>query len=127
MEACCALAAAGSAATPSMSAAIKTCFIARSLGSSLHDPTLVLPPWMFPEQPRSGPATAGDEAVDQQQDEGADDRSDEACAFVAGPVPAERSSDPPGHKRSGDAEQDGDDAPARVAARHQELGDCSGQ
>ena len=44
-----------------------------------------------------------------------------------GLVPADRLAEPAGEQRAGDAEQDGDDAAARVLARHQQLGDRAGE
>ena len=44
-----------------------------------------------------------------------------------GAVPAEHLPEPAGEERAGDAEQDGDDAAARVAAGHQQLGHAAGQ
>src|SRR5690242_16688593 len=64
--------------------------------------------------------------VDRQDNHGPDDRADET-----GPlprlIPADGLAEIGRDKRSGDAEQCGDDEPARVSARCDQLGDEAGQ
>src|SRR5258708_24141700 len=67
-------------------------------------------------------AAAAHKAEDQQQQEGPDERGDDAGA-PPGPVPADSVADPAGDHRAGNAQQHGDDAPARVTPGHQQLGD----
>ena len=72
-----------------------------------------------PVQPRR----RGDQPIEQQQHERADDRGHEARA-LAGLVPAKLLAQPAGEQRARDAQQDGDDAPARIAPGHQHFGDA---
>src|SRR5688572_30274540 len=71
-------------------------------------------------------APAGDQPVDEQDDDRADDRGEEAGAFAL-LVPAEHVAEIAGQRGAADAERDRDQAAARVAARHDELGDPSRQ
>src|SRR5690349_10738207 len=84
---------------------------------------LAAAPWLFPERAASAlrPA-ANDQAIDDQDDDRADDGGDEAGTFT-GAVPPDGVPDPAGDERARDAQQYSDDAPARVAPGHQELGD----
>src|SRR5215212_3197396 len=75
----------------------------------------------------SDAAAPGDEAVNQQEQEGADDCRDETGTLVVGSIPAKCAADPSRDERAGNAQEDRDDAPAGVATRHQQLGDRSGQ
>src|SRR6185437_14351772 len=68
------------------------------------------------------PPAARDQPVNDEQDDRADDRGDEARA-LAGLVPADRVADPSGDQRSRNPQKDGNDAAARVSPRHQQLGD----
>ena len=61
----------------------------------------------------SDPAAARDDPVDRENDEGADDRADEARA-LARLVPVEEMPKPSGKHRARDSEDDRDQAPARV-------------
>src|SRR5690242_11330475 len=77
-------------------------------------------PWLFPERSGALRPAGDDEPVDSEDDESADDGCDEARA-LARVVPADCMADPAGKQRTGDAEQDSDNAAARVAAGHQKL------
>src|SRR5918995_837676 len=111
-------------------AAKKACFIWTILMCAELARELARAPWLFAERLilawRSGRPAAQDQAIDEQDDERPNDRGDEAGA-LARIVPADRLAEESGEQRSGDAEKDGDDAPARIAPGHQQLGKPAGQ
>src|SRR3954470_4801388 len=118
---CCATAADDSEAAPIISAARIGYFMPVPLAVHSTTATVAPRPWLFAERPGSSrPAAARHKAIDEQQQEGADDRSDEARA-LARAVPAHGMPDPASNQGSGDSEQYGDDASAWVLARHQQL------
>jgi hypothetical protein len=84
--------------------------------------------WLVNERqsPPSPRASAKDEPIDEEDQEGTDDRGDETRTFVR-LIPADRPADESCEERSGDAEQDRYDATARVLARHEKLRDRSGK
>ena len=61
--------------------------------------------------------------VDDEEDDGADDRGDKAGRF-AFTIPMQGTADKPGEKRAGNAKENRDDEAARVFARHQKFRDC---
>src|SRR4051794_13584329 len=69
-----------------------------------------------------GSATTGDEPVDQQNNDGADDGAYQAGA-LSRPIPPERLSKPGRNEGAHDAQYRGQDKPGRlVVTRHNELG-----
>src|SRR6059058_818130 len=90
-------------------------------------PTITDWRWLIAERLcRLKPATPRHQAVQEQDDERADDGRNEARAF-AGTVPSHDVTEPSGEQRPGNPEQDGDDTSARVLARHQQLGNGAGK
>jgi hypothetical protein len=85
--------------------------------------TVALRPWLFAERP-SGSA-AGNYPVDQEYDERPDDCSDEIGA-LAGLVPVDQMAEPAGQASARYTQNDRDDAPARIATWHKQLGDHPG-
>jgi hypothetical protein len=84
------------------------------LASRFMAPRVARAPWLFAER-LSDTAATGNHAVDQQQEQRTDDRCNEACPLILA-VPSDLVANEAGQKGSGDAEQDRDDAPARVAS-----------
>ena len=74
----------------------------------------------------SRPPTAEYEPVDQQQDDRANDRRDEADGLTER-IPTGRAADVTRHERAGDAEQRRDDEATGVIPRHQEFSDNTDQ
>src|SRR5687768_14714309 len=66
--------------------------------------------------------SAGDQPVDEQDQDRADDGGEEARAFARF-VPAQRLAEETGQHRAGDADHDRDQAAAGIASRHHRLGD----
>src|SRR5436190_11710654 len=123
---CCAAAAAGSDAAAIVSAASKACLIVLISLVAHASRKLAPAPWLFAERGSPGSAAPGDQPIDQQNQECADNCGDEARA-LAHAVPTDRVADPAGEQRPGNAEQHRDDAAARIAARHQQLRDPAGE
>src|SRR5262249_5481684 len=72
---------------------------------------------------RTSDASADEQhAIERQENDGADDRHEVPRALVRS-VPPQRLTDPSAEQRAGDAEQNRHDEPARIASRHDELGD----
>src|SRR5687768_7365191 len=71
--------------------------------------------------PLSDAPASSDQAIEQQQQNGAHKRGNPP-GLLARPDEPERSSEKPAQQRAGDADQDGDDNPARVLAGHDQLG-----
>jgi hypothetical protein len=73
------------------------------------------------ELPSSYPASAHYQTVDRKQNDGADQRHDEpgALPFL---VEAYRAANPATQKSSGNSQQHGNDDPAGIFARHDQLG-----
>src|SRR5687767_6318431 len=87
-------------------------------------------PWLVAERrswrSRSGSAAAQHQAVDEEQDERTDDGGDEARTFARF-IPADCLAEESREQRTRNAEKDRDDAAARIAPGHQQLGDPAGQ
>ena len=63
--------------------------------------------------------------VDEKDHKSADDCRDESRPLV-GLVPADRAAQKARQKCAGNAQEDGDDATARILAGHEQLRDCAG-
>jgi hypothetical protein len=70
-------------------------------------------------------ATPHQEPVDEENQNGAERGRNEAAGLALA-VPADRIADEAGKERSGYAEQDGNDAAARIASRHDQFGKYAG-
>src|SRR5688572_20979560 len=66
-----------------------------------------------------------DQPVDQEDEERPDDGGDEPGRF-AFLIPADLLADEPRQQGSGDAQEDGHDASARVSSRHEQFGNSAG-
>src|SRR5690606_22590239 len=72
----------------------------------------------------SGGRSLGEHPVQEQQEQSAEQRGNEAGG-VALAVNAEHRTEEPSHERAGNAEQDRDDHATGVLAGHDELGECA--
>src|SRR5690348_626127 len=70
-------------------------------------------------------SAAGDQPVDQEENDGPDDGGDEAGALACA-IPANGMTDPACQQSTGDPKQDRNDAPARIASGRQQLRDRAG-
>src|SRR5438309_6994563 len=89
--------------------------------SNKHGATVVRTPWLLAEQALRAPP--GDQTVDDEKDDCADDSADEARA-LSGLVPMHEMAEPAREDGPRDSEQYGDQAAPRITARSQEFGDC---
>ena len=104
----------------------KCCFIRHPSLTSLSRTESSPTQWLFAERPECDgrwlSAAAKHQPIDSRMR-----KAPTIAAMKPAPspcvVPADRLAEEAGEQRAGDAEQDGDDAAARVLARHQQLGD----
>src|SRR6186997_1690836 len=72
------------------------------------------------------PLSAGEDTVDKEHNDGANHRTDQACAF-SGPVPSERLAEITRHEGADDAQYGGEnEARGLVISRHNEFSDHAG-
>src|SRR5690349_14573204 len=124
---CCASAADGILTAHNIKAAAKAFFIIVPLTVRFTARTYKRSQWLPAEREWQSRVSAApcDQPIDQQDDECADDGAYEISA-LSWLVPMNQMAEPAREQRAGDSEQDGNDAAARVPARHQQLCDHPG-
>src|SRR5690606_30778883 len=75
--------------------------------------------WVSPVEGMSDAAASDGEPIDDQEEESSDDRADQPRRPAGRTEESRR--EPPTEDRSADPQNDGDDDPARILPRHDEL------